>query len=258
MRLVTRIVLFGTAMAAAAAMLGGCGGGSDGATHRLQALEHYRCEVIGVERQLQALEAGISATKREFEGTNSGPARQQILRSMEENARSIQRQLPTLEGCAQDALGGAERKPARERSLPPARTVVGYRVGPPRIEPGEQSLPASPCSAYGKNGTTTLYIHPDSPGCAVVHPGERLQVANLTGEGSSARAVSVRVRVGDYELWLGPHDKGLIPAPVQTYLGRGTHSAHTVGGLGPTILLLPRVCAIRPPAKPGEELCFRR
>jgi hypothetical protein len=52
--------------------------------------------------------------------------------------------------------------------------------------------------------------------------------------------------------------EGLIPAPVQTYLGRGTHSAHVVGGIGPTVLLLPQGgCAIRPPAKPGEELCFR-
>jgi hypothetical protein len=67
----------------------------------------------------------------------------------------------------------------------------------------------------------------------------------------------VRVLVGDYELWLGPSQVGVIPAPVQTYLGRGTHSVRTDGGIGPTVLLLPKNgCAIRPPAKPGEELCF--
>jgi hypothetical protein len=180
MRLVIRIALFGTAMAAAAATLGGCGGGSGEAT-----------------------------------------------------------------------------TPVHVPSLPPEPTAIAHRIGPPRIEPGDQALPASPCQAYGKNGTTTIYIYPDSPGCARVAPGERLRVANDTGIGGFTGAVGVRVRVGDYEMWLGPHQEGLIPAPVQTYLGRGTHSAHTVGGIGPTVLLLPRVCAVRPPAKPGEELCFR-
>lgn len=257
MRLVLRIGLFATALVTAVAVLGGCGGGSGDTTDRSQALEHYRCEVAGVKEQLRGLEAGISATKREFEVTNPGPGRQQILRSMEENSRLIHGELPRLEQCAQNALREAEGKPVHEPSLPPEPTVVGHRLGPPQVEPGYQSLPASPCQAYGKNGTTTIYVYPDSSGCARVAPGERLRVANLTGIGSPAEAVGVRVRVGDYELWLGPHQEGLIPAPVQTYLGRGTHSAHAVGGIGPVVLLLPRVCAVRPPAKPGEELCFR-
>jgi hypothetical protein len=253
MRPVLRIGLFAIALAAT---LVGCGGGSGDASDRSQALEHYRCEVAGVRKQLRGLEAGISATKREFEGTNPGPARQQILRSMEENARLIHGELPRLEQCAQNALREAEGKPVHVPSLPPEPTVVGHRLGPPRVEPGEQALPASPCQAYGKNGTTTVYIYPDSSGCARVAPGERLRVANLTGIGSPAAGVGVRVRVGDYELWLGPHQEGLIPAPVQTYFGRGTHQVGAVGGIGPVVLLLPRVCAVRPPAKPGEELCF--
>ena len=257
MRLVMRIGL-GTVMAVAALVLGGCGGGSNHATARLRALEHYRCEVFGVEHQLRALEAGISATKREFEATNPGPARQQILRSMEENVRQIHKQLPSLEQCAQDALHGAEGKRGHEPSAAPEPTVVAHRIGPPRVEPGEQALPASPCSAYGKNGTTTIYVWPETSGCARVAPGERLRVANMTGIVGSTQAVWVRVRVGDYELWLGPHQQGVIPAPVQTYFGRGSHSVGAAGGIGPTVLLLPkRGCAIRPPAKPGEELCFR-
>jgi hypothetical protein len=255
MRLVIRIALFGTALAAAVVILGGCGGSSGLATDKLQALKHYDCEVRGVKVQLRGLEAGISAIKREFEATNPGAAQQEILRSMEENARLIHEQLPSLEQCAQNALREAEGKPVP--SLPPARTVVGHRLGPPRVEPGEQALPASPCQAYGKNGTTTIHVYPDSSGCARVAPGERLRVANETGIGSPAEAVGVRVLVGDYELWLGPDQEGLIPAPVQTYLGRGTHQVRAVGGIGPTVLLLPRVCAVRPPAKPGEELCFR-
>jgi hypothetical protein len=242
MRLMLRIGFFGIALVTAVATLGGCGGGSNHATARLQGLGHYRCQVAGVKDQLRALEAGISWTKREFEGTNPRPTRQQILRSMEENSRLIHAELPRLELCAQNALREAEGKPVHEPSLPPEPTVVGHRLGPPRVEPGVHALPASPCQAYGKNGTTTIYIYPDSPGCARVAPGERLRVANDTGIGGPTGAVGVRVLVGDYE----------------TYLGRGTHGVRAVGGIGPTVLLLPsRGCAIRPPAKPGEELCFR-
>jgi hypothetical protein len=61
---------------------------------------------------------------------------------------------------------------------------------------------------------------------------------------------------GDYELWIPPNGSGLIPAPVETYLGRGSHSVRVAGAPGETILLLPAVCAARPPAKPGEERCF--
>jgi hypothetical protein len=176
----------------------------------------------------------------------------------------------TLAGCGGGSGGTTARSrtttrshattrtqaPAR-KSSPKPPTVVAHRAGPPRVEPGEQALPASPCQAYGKNGTTILYVYPDSPGCARVAPGERLRVANYTGIGNPAEAVAVRVRVGDYEMRLGPHQEGVIRAPDQTYLGRGTHSVEAIGGLGPTVLFLPRVCAIRPPAKRGEELCFR-
>jgi hypothetical protein len=259
MRLMLRSGLLGIALVAMMATLGGCGSGSGDATHELGSLRFARCNLGGVEDQLRGLEAGISATKREFEASHPGPARQQILRSMEENAALIQRQLPSLEQCTQDALREAEGKPVHEPSFPasPAHTVVGHRVGPARVEPGKQALPASPCSPYGKNGTTTIYIWPDAGGCARVAPGERLRVANKTGIGSPAAAVAVRVQLGDYELWLGPDQESLIPAPVEAYLGRGSHSVRAAGGLGGTVLLLPRVCAVRPPAKPGEELCFR-
>jgi hypothetical protein len=177
---------------------------------------------------------------------------------MRENARLIRAELPSLARCAQNALREAEGKPPHRP--PPERTVVGYRLGPPRVEPGEQALPAKPCQAYGKDdgkiGTTTVYIYPDSPGCARVEPGERLRVSNDTGIGGTG-AVGVRVLVGNYELWLGPHQEGLIPAPIKTYLGRSTHRVRVAGGIGPVMLVLPKVCAIRPPAKPGEELCFR-
>jgi hypothetical protein len=73
-----------------------------------------------------------------------------------------------------------------------------------------------------------------------------------------SRAVAVRVRIGGYEVWIGPHQRGLIRAPVGSFLGRGSHQMRVAGGLGDTILVLPRVCAVRPPAAPGEELCFRR
>ena len=70
-------------------------------------------------------------------------------------------------------------------------------------------------------------------------------------------AAAIRVLVGDYELWIGPHESGLIPAPVETYLGRGSHRVRIAGAPATTILLLPPVCAMRPPVAPGEELCFR-
>lgn len=88
-------------------------------------------------------------------------------------------------------------------------------------------------------------------------PGERLLFVNDTGIGPRhAGAAAVRVRVGDYELWIEPHGSGLIPAPVETYLGRGSHPVRIDGAVGGTILLLPPICAMRPPVAPGEELCF--
>lgn len=253
MRIGLGIGIGGIAVAALLA-LGGCGGGSDETT----TLALTRCDVYAAEDALHGLEAGIAEIGRGTPAQRRN--RGQALRAMRENAAVIRVKLRALEECPRDALREAEGKKVDESApprRPPGPTVVAYRVGPARVEPGEQSLPASPCSSYGKNGTTTLYIWPDSPGCARVAPGERLRVANRTGIGRPADAVAVQVRLGDYELWLGPDQEGLIPAPVETYLGRGSHSAGAVGGLGPTVLLLPRVCAVRPPAAPSEELCFR-
>jgi hypothetical protein len=182
---------------------------------------------------------------------------------MKENVASIRDELRKLEDCAGNALLRAAGKPVHEpspRRRPRARrTVVGHRLGPARIEPGRQLLPASPCGTFGKNGTTTVHIHSDAGHCARVKPGERLLFVNDTGVGPQyAGAAAIRLLVGDYELWLGRHGSGLIPAPVETYLGRGSHRVRIAGAPGTTILLLPPVCAIRPPVAPGEELCFRR
>jgi hypothetical protein len=219
------------------------------------------CGESKIEDRLRGLAAGVQATEREFESSGSGGDKSQILQSMKENIAAIHRELSPLEACTRNVLREREgKRPLGVESAsprPPTGTAIAHRIGPPRVEPGVHAHPASPCQAYGKNGTTILYIWPDSPGCAQVAPGERLRVANDTGIGGAA-GVAVRAQLGDWELWLAPGQEGLIPAPVQTYLGRGTHAVRAAGGIGPTVLLLPRGgCAIRPPAKPGEELCFR-
>jgi hypothetical protein len=150
-------------------------------------------------------------------------------------------------------------EPAAVRQPPARRTVLAHRLGPARIEPGTQMLPARPCSEIGTNGTATVHAFSDAPPCVRVAPGERLRFVNDTGLGPRHEgATAVRILVGDYELSIGPHGSGLVPAPVETYLGRGAHRVRMTGARGATVLLLPRVCAIRPPAAPGEELCFRR
>jgi hypothetical protein len=162
----------------------------------------------------------------------------------------------TLGGCG-GGSGGTTDQIRTPRPRAP-HLVVGHRLGSARVEPGRQSLPASPCSTFGRNGTTMVHIFSDAPHCTRMGPGERLLFANDTGVGPQhAGATAIRVRVGDYELRIEPQGKGLIPAPVGTYLGRGSHRVRIAGAPGATILLLPRVCAIRPPAASGEELCFR-
>ena len=89
-------------------------------------------------------------------------------------------------------------------------------------------------------------------------PGERLLFVNDTGiEPGRADRNVVRVSVGDYEVRIGLHESGLVPAPVETYLGRGAHRVRMRGAPGPTILVLPPGCAVRSPVAPGEEPCFR-
>jgi hypothetical protein len=264
MRAGLRIGSGGIALVAAVLALGGCGGGSGGTTDGARALGAPTCEVFGFEGALIGLEAGASATGREF-GTDSIPARRserRILRAMKENVALIRGRLKKLEDCAdnapQEAEGEPEHQPSPSRLPGAARTVIGHRLGPARVEPGDQSLPASPCGKLGKNGTTTVHIFPESAHCARVAPGERLLFVNDTGIGPQhAEAAAIRILVGDYELWLGPDEEGLISAPVETYLGRGSHRVRIAGAPGAMILLLPPVCAIHPPVAPGEELCFR-
>jgi hypothetical protein len=167
-----------------------------------------------------------------------------------------------LGGCGKrDAPLETEDKPMHETA--PARqpappTVVGHRLGPARVEPGSEALPASPCGTFGRNGTTEVHLFSDAPHCTRVGPGERLLFVNDTGIGPQhAGATVIRVLVGNYAVRIEPNGRGLIPAPVKAYLGRGSHRVQTAGARGATILVLPPVCAIRPPAAPGEELCFR-
>lgn len=273
-----RIGFGGIALVASVLALGGCGGGSGGIADQVRTLGLPICDVSDAEGALTGLEAGIAGTEREFEalahprktipgregGTEPIPTAQnerQILRAMKENAASIRGQLPKLEDCARNALLEAEGKPVHETAprRPPARApVLGHRLGSARVEPGGQLLPARPCETFGKNGTTAVHIFSDAGQCVRVGPGERLLFVNDTGIGPQhAGAAAVRVLVGDYELWIAPHGSGLIPAPVETYLGRGSHRVQIAGAPGPTLLLLPPVCAVRPPVAPGEELCFR-
>lgn len=259
-----RIGSAGIAVVAALLALGGCGGGSDGTGDEARAPGAPACELYGFEGALIGLEAGVSASGREF-GSDSiaaGRSERRILRAMKENVDLIRRRLKQLEDCADNAPQEAEGEPEQQSSPPPGAeaggTIIGHRLGPAQVEPGEQSLAASPCETLGEDGTTTVHIFPESSHCARVAPGERLLFVNDTGIGPQhEEAAAIRILVGDYELWLGPDEQGLIPVPVESYLGRGLHQVRVAGAPGATILLLPPVCAMHPPAAPGEELCFR-
>jgi hypothetical protein len=255
-----RVGSVGIALVAAVLALGGCGSG--GATDQVGTLEAQSCDVYGPEGALIGLEAGIAATEREFDAGAHGRNERQILRAMRENVALIRGRLKKLEDCARNALleaeGNSVHEPSPRRRPRARRTALGHRLGPARVEPGRQSLPASPCGTFGENGTTTIHIFPEAAHCARVGPGERLLFVNDTGIGPQhEEAAAVRVLVGDYELWIGPHGSGLIPAPVETYLGHGSHRVRIAGAPGATILLLPPGCAMHPPAAPGEEPCFR-
>jgi len=168
-----------------------------------------------------------------------------------------------LGGCGRssdDAPREVRSKSAHETPSPRAPappTVVAHRLGSPRIEPGGQLLPARPCETLGRKGTTTIPIFPEVGNCARVAPGERLRFVNDTGIGSR-HATAVRIRLGNYELSIPPGRSGLIPAPVESYLGRGSHPVRAAGTPGATILLLPTDCVMRPPVRSGQELCFHQ
>ena len=142
-------------------------------------------------------------------------------------------------GCG----GGSDTTAAEGAALPqqpPPKPVVARRIGAPRVEPGEQLLPARPCNRLGENGTTTVVLYSDNGPCVRVEPGERLRFLNDTGIGPRHEGErTIRVRVGDYQLRIEPRGSGLVPAPVESYLGRGAHRVSTAGGRGATVLLLP-------------------
>lgn len=144
-------------------------------------------------------------------------------------------------GCGGGSETGttAAREPASPRPPEPSR-VVAHRAGPRRVEPGEQLLPARPCNRLGSNGTTTVVVYSDNGPCVRVKPGERLRFVNDTGLGPRHKgAKTVLVRIGVYQLRIEPRGSGLVPAPVESYLGRGAHRVLTAGARGATILLLP-------------------
>jgi hypothetical protein len=140
-------------------------------------------------------------------------------------------------GCGSGGSGG--QAGALDRTDPGAeRIVIGHRFGPARVEPGSRLLPARPCATIGEHGTTTIRILPETSVCARAKPGERLLFVNDTGIGPEA-ATAVRVQVGNYRLRIAPQGKGLIRAPVETYLGPGSHQVQVAGAPGATVLLLP-------------------
>lgn len=255
MPLVLRIGHVGIALLATVLILGGCGGGSGDVTE--QPLQLGSCDVYQASDALSGLEAGIEGL-----GSGSGRHRTEALRAMRENVASIRGQLPQLEECAKDNYREATRGRRVRRPEPPAPSgprgiAVAHRLGPARIEPGGQGLPARPCSTISRD-PSPVHIFSDAPICARATPGQRLLFVNDTGIGPHrSGAVAVRVRIGGYEVWIGPNQRGLIRAPVRSYLGRGSHRVRIAGAPGDTILVLPRVCAVRPPAAPDEELCFR-
>jgi len=252
MRLGLHIGLVGIALLATVLILGGCGGDATD-----EPLQLGSCDVYQASDALSGLEAGIEEL-----GSGSGRHRADALRAMRENAASIRGQLSQLEECAEDNYREATRGRPVRRPEPPAPAgrqgiAVAHRLGPARVEPGEQGLPASPCSTMSRD-PRPVNIYSDAPICARVTPGQRLLFVNDTGIGPHrSGAVAVRVRIGAYEVWIGPNQEGLIRAPVRSYLGRGSHRVRIAGAPGDTLLVLPRVCAVRPPAAPGEELCFR-
>ena len=117
-----------------------------------------------------------------------------------------------------------------------------------------KSVVISLCSAFGsiESGSSAPSRHPHRKGTMTplrdtLTAGRR---ARFFCRAAHEGAAAVRVLVGDYELWIEPHGSGLIPAPVDTFLGRGSHGVRTAGAPGATILVLPPVCAMRPPALP--------
>jgi hypothetical protein len=251
MRLVPRIGLPVLALLALVAALGGCGGASDEAARRLHKLELAECYVGEVEDALEGLETGIAATRREFDSAAPWVDRNQIPKWMQQQVGAIRRRLPSLENCPRYALPLAAGKQVPGVPLPPRPQgkAITHRIGPARVEPGGPVAFAQPCPNAGENGTTSIGIWNDVPHCAKVWRGGRLSFANFTWN-------PVLVRVGDWELWLAPAQGGTIPAAAETYLGRGAHSYRAEGGLGGTVDMIPPDCVVRPPLKPGEELCF--
>jgi hypothetical protein len=247
-----KILVIVVGLVTAAVALSACGG-SEGSTEQARTLGPL-CGASELRHPLAGIEAGIE----ELGERSEQRYRRQILRAMRENAAVISRQMPVLDECARDAMLESEGKPVHEAPVrpPPKRPLaIGHRIGPARVEPGEEVLPASPCSPNGENGIARVPLYPESNGCVRVTPGERLLIVNETGIGSGG-GNAVLATAGDYEVWLGRGQDGLIRAPVGSYLGNGAHEVGAAGAIGNTILVLPKKCAMRAPAATGEQLCF--
>jgi len=59
------------------------------------------------------------------------------------------------------------------------------------------------------------------------------------GRPRNTGAAAIRIIVGNCELWLGPQQQGLIPAPVESYLGRGSHQLRVAGAPGGLVIVMP-------------------
>lgn len=235
-----RIVLVGIALLAAAAPLGGCGGGSRSAARKLHAVLTSGCGSGGeTEGALRGLVAGVLATEREFQSAAAGN-KAQILQGMKENIAAIHRELHPFNDCTRNVLRRREGKPPLGPAYGPRRnrtdTVIAHRVGPPGVEPGGDETSASPCGQIGEHGVAKVFIVPHWSNCLRVPPGDRLAIVN-TYEFSPFGG-SVQVKIGAYEVWLAPGQEGLIPAPIESYLGPGGHELGAIGsGFGSKIIV---------------------
>jgi hypothetical protein len=242
MRFRGRICLGAVALAVAAALLGGCGGGSNPAARKLHAVLSSECgSGLEIEEKLRGLVAGVLATEREFESSGSGEDKSQVLQGMKENIAAIHRELRPMEDCTRNVLRRREGKPAlHPESTPPRRggTVIAHRVGSETFEPGGDEKSASPCGQIGEHGVARVYVVPHWSNCLRVPPGDRLAIVD-TREFSPPGG-SVQVTIGGYEVWLAPGQEGVIPGRIGSYLGEGSHHLGAIGtGFGSLIIVEP-------------------
>jgi hypothetical protein len=241
MRAGLRIGLVGIALLVAAALVSGCGGGSDSAARNLHALLTSECgSGGGTEDELRGLVAGVLATERELESATEGN-KAQVLQAMKENIAAIHREMFPWRNCTRNVLRRREGKPPLGPVYAPRHAptdiAIAHRIGPAGIEPGGDEKSASPCGQIGEHGVASVWIVPHWSNCLRVPAGDRLEVVYPASESTGA---SVQVSIGAYEVWLAPGQRGRIPGPIGSYLGPGSHNLGAVGsGFGSLIIVEP-------------------